>query len=353
MGAVEGSLTEAPTAQPVLPAGQRCRWANGAPRGPARDPAELLLAMLLSSSVRKGSLARSELDRQRSVLLHPLRQRIARGLPIQLTLMAFPFKVPNPAKVGARRLPDLAEATALRRLGRLRAALAEAYPLSVELELILDGQALAPAIGVPADEVSGYVAYLRRLLDETGVAGFVRLHDLDDLLNGDRRLAAARRAHAAEATAWWHSERGTAGWRAAFRKMAGMVNLRELSVAEAEAVLGAAEGGALPARFAEVERRIGRAMIAYREFDMLVHRLDPRPHCFPEAIHATVTERPGRLAIWLVRRGRSHLPWHGVGAVEADGHVHVQPLASVLERGGYRAVHRHDEDTPFFYRRSE
>ncbi|MEX2546835.1 MAG: hypothetical protein WD830_03495 [Chloroflexota bacterium] len=91
-------------------------------------------------------------------------------------------------------------------------------------------------------------------------------------------------------------------------------------------------------------------MIEYRVFDLLVHELDPRPRHFPDAIHATTQERPGRLAIWLVRRGRGHLPWHGVGVVEDDDKIRVAPLSAVMAQGGYAPVSLPGEGTPFFYR---
>ena len=55
----------------------------------------------------------------RQNLLSAIERRVRANQPVQLTLMAFPFKVPNPAKVGSRRLPDLAELAALVRIHQL------------------------------------------------------------------------------------------------------------------------------------------------------------------------------------------------------------------------------------------
>jgi hypothetical protein len=110
--------------------------------------------------------------------------------------------------------------------------------------------------------------------------------------------------------------------------------------------------GRLAQEHAELDARVEAAMVEYRTFDLLVHELDPRSRHFPLAIHATTQERPGRLAIWIVQRGRSHLPWHGVGAVDEHGKVRVGPLSEFAAAGGYEPVCLAGEDTPFLYRRT-
>ena len=70
---------------------------------------------------------------------------------------------------------------------------------------------------------------------------------------------------------------------------------------------------------------------------------------FPEAIHATTKSQPGRLALWLVRRGRALLPWHGVGVVTETGRIDVRYAADVEASDRYRPVLLEGESTPFFY----
>jgi hypothetical protein len=91
-----------------------------------------------------------------------------------------------------------------------------------------------------------------------------------------------------------------------------MVNLREFPTSQVATLMSESSLGQLPPGYDNLQRRVHEAMVQYRVKDAIIHRFDPRPHCFPDAIHATTQDRPGRLAIWLVRRGRSLLPWHGV-----------------------------------------
>ena len=91
-------------------------------------------------------------------------------------------------------------------------------------------------------------------------------------------------------------------------------------------------------------------MERYAAYDSFLRRFDPRPVAFPEAIHPTTRARPRRLALWLQRRGRSLLPWHGVG-VFADGRTEVKHASEVECNPSYRPVFIDGETTPFFYKR--
>jgi hypothetical protein len=331
-------------------------------RGPIRlpaasygrvDPAELVLGVFMSSAHRKGSLERAQLDRQRSVLLHTLRRHTALGQPVELTVMAFPFKAPNPLTVGARRLPDLAEYAALHRLDQLRHAVRAVYEPGLRLHVILDGAALAPIVGIAADEALAYGRYLRDLMNEAGVSDFIETHDFTTLLeDGPWAIPAERRRLNRLARKRHDALAGSAGWIADFRRMLGMINLRDMAAEEVSLVMAQARHGRLAPEYAELEARVHRAMVEYRTFDLVVHELDPRSRHFPLAIHATTQERPGRLALWIVQRGRSHLPWHGVGAVDERGKVRIGPLSEFAAVGGYEPVCLAGETTPFLYRRS-
>jgi hypothetical protein len=317
------------------------------------DPAELVLGVLLSSANRKGSLARAQLDRQRTVLLHTLRRHTALGRPVELTVMAFPFKAPNPLKVGARRLPDLAEYAAINRLDQLRQAVRAVYEPGLRLHVILDGAELAPIVGIATDEAHAYAHYLRGLMRDGGVADFVETHDFTALLEeGPWDITAERRRLNRVARRQHDALAGSAAWIGDFRRMLGMINLRHMPVDKVSHVVAQARHGRLAPEHAELEARVHAAMVEYRTFDLLIHELDPRARHFPLAIHATTQERPGRLALWIVQRGRSHLPWHGVGAVDERGKVRIGPWSEFAAAGGYEPVCLTGEETPFLYRRS-
>ena len=97
-------------------------------------------------------------------MLSTLGRRINRGLPIQLTVLAFPFKVPNPAKVGARRLPDFAELAAIRHCCALGATIQDIYPPGLEIHILHDGLFIAEVFGIEREEVRQYETYFTTCL---------------------------------------------------------------------------------------------------------------------------------------------------------------------------------------------
>jgi hypothetical protein len=272
---------------------------------------------------------------------------------VELTLLAFPFKVPNPAKVGARRSPDFAEVAAIRHFCKLRAAIQGIYPPGLEFNILHDGLLIAEVFGIEPDEVQQYEAYFAELVRQVAPSNFIRCHDFGSLqrrsgLDPSSSIEELRFA----AVQWFGRFRESAEWRTKFRKTLGMINLREFPAASVVELLHCAALGRLPFGWERVERRVHEAMVEYHVKDAIIHQFDPRPYCFPDAIHATTQERRGRLSLWMVRRGQSLLPWHGVGCLDERGRAQVVGAAQVDGRSDYYPVFVEGESTPFVHLKS-
>src|SRR5262249_53588312 len=152
---------------------------------------------------------------------------------------------------------------------------------------------------------------------------------------------------------WWQERRGTIDWRRSFQKTLGMINLREFPASTIVVLMEYGALGSLPAGYESVENRVHSAMVRYHIQDAIIHQFDPRPLCFPDAIHTTTQDRPNRLSLWLVRRGRSLLPWHGVGCFDDRGRPQVVHAVDVIDRQAYRAEFIAREETPFAYRKAK
>jgi hypothetical protein len=286
-------------------------------------------------------------------MISALRRCTKNGSPIQLTVLAFPFKIPNSAKVGTRRLPDFAEFAAIRHCCSLRDAIEKVYPPGLEFHILHDGLLIAEVVGIEAQEVRQYEEYFANLIKMAGGSNFIRCHDFGALqersgLNPRGSLEQLR----SEAGLWWELNRGTAEWRHRFRKTLGMINLRELQPTLVAGLLHHARQGRLPSGYDPLECRVHEAMVQYHVKDAIIHRFDPRPRCFPDAIHATTQDRRGRLSIWMNRRGQSLLPWHGVGYLDARGRAQIVQAVDVLDRSDVCPVFIAGEETPFVYQRS-
>jgi Pyoverdine/dityrosine biosynthesis protein len=314
--------------------------------------AERLLALLTSSAVRKGSLKKMQFQRCRADLLRAIDRCVRADKSVQLTLMAFPFKVPNPAKVGPRRMPDLAELAALAQLQQLHRKIKSIYPPGLEIHIIHDGAYIAAVFGVTLDEVYGYERYFSRMVDALDGERFLHMHDIQTLAhlagytNVGQQAGRLRRA----IPDW---PRGSQEWRERFSKTLGMMNLRGFPADEVSRLLDHAGSGRLPAGYDDLERQVRMASLRYYLRDALLDAIDPLPACFPDAIHVTTQCRPGRLAIWMVGRGCSLLPWEGVGVIDGAGKWEVALAREVLGNPKYREVFLDGEDTPFCYEEQE
>jgi Pyoverdine/dityrosine biosynthesis protein len=343
MKTVSSRTLDSVTLHEVLPAAKPAARARMV-ASDGSDPVTRILAVLLSSRFRKGSL--TTMDAEGFVARHHdrLAARVARNEPVQFTLVGFPFKVPNPLKVGGRTLPDLAEVAALRTLERLHSEVQEIHEPGIEVVILHDGAYIAEAFGVPRQEAHEYTNYFRWLLRATGTDAFIRCEDVARLLRG----------HQCDGAAQATIPRVGDNEDAAFRKTLGMLNVRWVRRESLPRVYEEVREGD-PATFtgeaAALHAQVRRSMALYALCDEVLHRFDPRPYAFPEAIHATTKEQPGRLALWLVRRGRSLLPWHGLGVLDENGHVEVRYAADVEADDDYRPVFLEGETTPFLYER--
>src|SRR5262249_22111585 len=142
---------------------------------------ERIFSILISGVYRKNSLARMNVTECRPEMLSTLGRCTKRGSPVQLTLLAFPFKVPNPAKVGQRRLPDSAELAAIRHLETLKDSVQSVYPPGLEFHVIHDGSLIADAFGIDLEEVRQYEIYFAELVTKAHASNFIRCHDFGSL----------------------------------------------------------------------------------------------------------------------------------------------------------------------------
>ena len=143
--------------------------------------AERVFSVLISGAYRRNSLARMRLAECRPAMMAALRRCTKNGSPIQLTVLAFPFKTPNSAKVGSRQLPDFAEFAAIRHCCALRDAIQKVYPPGLEFHILHDGTLIAEVVGIETSEVRQYEEYFANLIRIAGAADFIRCHDFGTL----------------------------------------------------------------------------------------------------------------------------------------------------------------------------
>ncbi|KAF5309310.1 hypothetical protein D9611_014401 [Ephemerocybe angulata] len=121
------------------------------------------------------------------------------GLPVQMSLPAFPFKSPNTQSKVFGRLPDLGEQLALAHLNGLCAAISDVYPPGGELTIVSDGLVYNDLLSVPDKDVWAYGQALRLMAKENGF-NHIKFSRLGELLGTNSHDELDEIAYVANAT---------------------------------------------------------------------------------------------------------------------------------------------------------
>jgi pyoverdine/dityrosine biosynthesis protein Dit1/AcrR family transcriptional regulator len=100
--------------------------------------------------------------------------------PIHFILPAFPAKSPNLTKV-IGKMPDLGEEIALTNLQRICTEIKTVYPPGAEVTICSDGRIFSELVGVSDDDISLYVAEIKKLIDLLKLEN-IHIVNLEDLL---------------------------------------------------------------------------------------------------------------------------------------------------------------------------
>jgi len=100
-------------------------------------------------------------------------------LPIQCTILGFPFKIPVPLKTN-RTLPDLGELLSLHRLYRIGQLIQNIYHPGCRITIFSEG-AFASAVGVYLQDAERYHVYLEYLIDTFGYGEILKARRLSDM----------------------------------------------------------------------------------------------------------------------------------------------------------------------------
>ncbi|WP_433167032.1 L-tyrosine/L-tryptophan isonitrile synthase family protein [Kribbella sp. CA-247076] len=104
---------------------------------------------------------------------------MARGEPIRLLAIGFPYKQYDNGLKAAGPRPDLAEVRTLLRFRALRNVVCAFYPPGIRVTILSDGGYYCSR---PRADLEAYRSELALLLDRVGVAGFVEVRPLADVL---------------------------------------------------------------------------------------------------------------------------------------------------------------------------
>jgi hypothetical protein len=311
---------------------------------------DAILRVILSSRFRKGLLTAKSRELYCNMYAHRIEKRVKEKLPIQLTLLGAPFKNLNPVKNTGRILPDLAEVAFLLNMYRLHRSLKTFYEPGIELILIHDGIYYADACNIPTKNAIAYKEYFRDMLASFPFFSFVKPYELTELvrktgIDEEEYLSRASRI----AHVWLTSKAAAGEVKAAYKRAIFSLcpdeGMRERYL---RALQEYRTGNSVTDK--EIHALILKSVESYKAKQVLIYELkDPREEFFPDAVHATSSSHTGKIPLWLTRRGRALLPWHGIGVIYRDTSLGVEYEEFLHHAKEFKPVHLEREQSPFFY----
>lgn len=289
-----------------------------------------ILALFSSREVRFGSL--SHITKARQSLIDQLNRYIKKGKPIEITLLAVPFKTGNPLKVRHTH-PDLGECAFLLRLGEICRLVEGTYAPGVRFIVLAEGKCLSGIMGVTRSEAIKYREEHKKLVRELGLKKCIVIKDLfDDVVV---KIAGFEEKMQLNKVLIGRKFEGcdvqiVEQVRKTLPTIQSSLNRRNLATKEAAKLYINPD---LPLQQEALDRTFAYLAFHKTRYDTLALEKS-----FPDALRATLTPRPGRLGIVPVNKETALFPHHGVGVIRKDKTITVMYEYDIRRMGNFKEV---------------
>ncbi|MEK7174693.1 MAG: L-tyrosine/L-tryptophan isonitrile synthase family protein [Patescibacteria group bacterium] len=318
-------------------------------------PAERILSIFSDESVRFGP--REFIDDNRDAWLQKIDRFVATAEKIPFTILGFPFKIAVPLKTN-RTMPDLGEATALRRLADIIDCVRREYAPGAHITVFTEG-AFGRFSGIPESVWMRYREALKRLvaiLDYNDI----EIRDLGDMENTVPDFAKRWEAKTAELGRLY--ENGDHNIREKYEGTRESLyriiptkerNLEVLMDVYNEDLTDDAVSNEVRAIRKRLREEVHKAIFKYHAYLGVRDDLHYLETVAPGAIPLSVSPKPNRLGIIPLNLASVRLPYHGVPVYYPEKNlVDIEYLVDLLRSAAtYTAVHwENDGDPkPFYY----
>ncbi len=293
---------------------------------------------------------------ERKLWLTKILYFVKKGVPIEMTILGFPFKIPVPLKTD-RTLPDMGEVLCLKRLDELNKLIQAIYPPGARITIVTEG-IFGSFNYMAKKEYKNYEKFLKKLavlleLDKT--IDFTALEDMEKL---DKKFTANYKAKVMEFEKL--VDEGdpniTKKYQGAMDSMLRIVNTRDFGFNKKslmEAYNFRKKNVSLEAD--RIRKHINKILpgmiIKYLAYLSMRDELRFLQKAFPGALNLTVSPKPGRLGIIPVAKNVYRLPYHSV-PVKKGNYFTLEYLIDI-ERTGKKYIKifwdKDGEHKPFFY----
>lgn len=283
---------------------------------------------------------------------------INRGIPIEFTILGFPFKIPVPLKTN-RSLPDMGEVLSLKRLHTIAELVGQAYGAGCRITIFSEG-IFAQSIGLDPEAASRYHEYLVKINDSLGFSGKLRILPLGgmrqavdnfDELHKDK-VNELKELYEKQDKAYLEKYKGT--YESVYRIVSTTAYDEQVLMDVYNEDLADSEiSGEVKAVRKGIAQRTHEAIFQYHAFLMVRDDIGFIENTVPNAVTLSVSPKPDRLGIIPVNKDCQRLPYHSVPVYHpGDKRFSLDYLIDIKRDGGnYKPVflEEDEEDVQFYF----
>jgi pyoverdine/dityrosine biosynthesis protein Dit1 len=319
-------------------------------------PEERVLSILRDDEYRLGPLTFHP-ERQLQ-WLERIRTRTSRRLPVELCLLACPFKAPVPLKTD-RKLADMGEALLLHRLHTICKLIGEVYEPGATATVVTEGL-VGKFTGVPKATYTAYRRSVEELLALLGYGDHIRIHDLEQIETAVPRFSSHWISHYVKLNELFNEgdPHFMEEFRGAYRSM---VRMMDTTQHPEKVLMDVYDFNIAPDRLAIKARKVRQSILVEAKDAVLWLRAFLRARdevrylekVSPAHLKLTVSLKPEDPGVFAVNRRTMILPYHGVPVYQVRrGDFTVEYLTNLKRsRRPYEVVYLEgDKDpAPFYY----
>ncbi len=283
---------------------------------------------------------------------------IIRNLPIQFTILGFPFKIPVALKTN-RILPDLGEVLSLVRLKHIVEHINKIYPPGSIITIFTEG-IFGKFVGVLKDEWVSYREFLKKLITILEFDSFLKISDLSEMeksiidfeIQYQEIIFSLKQLYQKNDPEFMTKYKGT--YESIFRIVSSKMYDEEILMDVYNENLSDQEISSEALRIREdIRTRAYEAVFQYHAYLLLRDKINYLEKVVPGALQLSVSPKPKRLGIIPINKECYLLPYHGVPVYYPEKDIFLVEYLIDIKRShfNYTLVY-FDEDQehkPFYY----
>lgn len=326
------------------------------PKG--KTPAEMIYRIFIHKSILFGP--KKYVSDEKKQWIEKFNYFIEKNMPLQLTILGFPFKIPVPLKTD-RTMPDMGEVLALKKLNDLAELIKLVYAPGVKITVVTEG-VFGSFNGLTSKEYNKYKSVLNVIINKFSWTKNLALLKLDEMESMDKNFKNRfnEKIKAFEKLYKQKDSDFIKKYEGARESLLRIVNTKNLHL-PIEVLMDVYNDSLAEKKVSNDVKRIRKRilkeahtmLVKYHAYLSVRDDLDFIQRRIPHAITLSVSPKPGRLGIIPINSHTIRLPYHGVVVYNRKKTLFTIEYLIDIQRDNrtYQPVFWSEdkEQKPFFY----